>query len=155
LLEKGIKEFGRSYAGIQSKYFSKCSPPVTREQIQNFIRKTPHLSQLAGLGAFLSCSLSHLLEHKTLKENAYVKFQSEVNGLPNPTNNCSTTSSNAIHRSNTEMVPFDHSKNESISYADVKYPTDFGPIVVVPNRSFLYTPPFLPNWWIDTPTSSA
>ena len=49
-IENGLREFGHSYADIQKTYFPNCVPPVTRMDIQNYVRKNPYLLKIAKTG---------------------------------------------------------------------------------------------------------
>jgi hypothetical protein len=54
IIAEAIKHYGNAHALIAKEYFSDCDPPVTRNDIANLIKNTPHLRELAKMSMLFS-----------------------------------------------------------------------------------------------------
>jgi hypothetical protein len=79
-----LKRYGNTPAIIQKEYFSDCNPPVSRQDVANFINTTPHLKDLAKIGIsplFLKLMYINNLEHKNLKTGKKNEFNASINAF--------------------------------------------------------------------------
>ena len=51
---EACKKYGSSYATIAKEYFADCSPAVTRQDVANYVKNNPLLSDLCKTGIQLT-----------------------------------------------------------------------------------------------------
>ncbi len=47
-MDAAVKKYGNAYAQIAKEYFGHCQPTVTRQNVANYINRSPHLKKISS-----------------------------------------------------------------------------------------------------------